>query len=317
MIGAPLSQYPDELRKVPAHLAKKPIRSFNPVEAMGERSARYMKARFEKTDDSTLRQMPARALTRLSLDQLSKIRYSSIMMMERSVEDLFEQEPRYFLVQKIQHSMWCWGSRRGTWNEIVDAHRAITAFQFGEGFEVTLDHTTWWNECGPSQHSRTCLDGVFAYLIHYRGEHVMTLGFSIAGNRQLLIQQIQLKKRRGNRWLYRLPENYVEYAVGRFQQAFPLHKLYMADGGEVAGKSLKSYRDSLNRALTDVEKYANDNTYNRLEKARAAVIEYGEKVAHLSDEVPRLAVRYRNSGRYEQGRAKTFRSMTHYRVEFA
>src|SRR3546814_1923886 len=68
------------------------------------------------------------------------------------------------------------------------------------------------------KHSRTPLDGVFAYLVQYKGEHVMTLGFSLINDRQILLQQVQLKNRTGNRWLFRFPENRLEFIIDRSEE---------------------------------------------------------------------------------------------------
>src|SRR3546814_5464994 len=126
---------------------------------------------------------------------------------DSKTHDAFDANPSHELLRKIKSSIWRWSLNDKSRNEVVDAYAAIRSFDLGiEGLEVTLDYTNGYNEQGMGKHSRTPLDGVFAYLVQYKGEHVMTLGFSIINDRQILLQQVQLKNRTGNRWLFRFPE---------------------------------------------------------------------------------------------------------------
>src|SRR3546814_14926469 len=78
----------------------------------------------------------------------------------------------FFFKQKTAYEM-----RISDWSSDVCSSDLI------EGLEVTLDYTNGYNEQGMGKHSRTPLDGVFAYLVQYKGEHVMILGFSIINER--------------------------------------------------------------------------------------------------------------------------------------
>ncbi len=231
--GIALSTYEQgALRKVPFHLDRKPNRSFDLGARLGGRAVEWLRERFGDEDGidlpAVVHCIPMEIYRNLSLDEMCKVRFSTRTMMQQSVEDAFKGEPRYAVYHKITSSMWRWGCGRPAWNEVVDVYEGIRRFDFGHSdFEVTLDHSTSFNECGYSEHSRTFLDGVFGYLVHHRGEHVMTLGFSVMSGRRLLIQQVQLRNRRGNRWLFKLPRNHLEHAVERFRESFPRHRLYI------------------------------------------------------------------------------------------
>src|SRR3546814_4012996 len=97
------------------------------------------------------------------------------------------------------------------------------------------------------KHSRTPLDGVFAYLVQYKGEHVMTLGFSIINDRQILLQQVQLKNRTGNRWLFRFPENRLEFIIDKFRSAFRGYRIHIVDGKSTRSEEHTSELQSLMR----------------------------------------------------------------------
>lgn len=329
--GIALSTYEaGGLSKVPDVLDRNPDRTFDLAARLGDAYAEWAIDRYGEPADvpkisATTSRIPMNLYRSLSLDELCKVRFSCTFMMQRCVEDAFEAEPRLAIYQKIVNGMWRWGCGRPTWNEIVDAYDAIRGFDMGiPGFEVTLDHTTSTNESGCGEHSRTYLDGVFGYLVHYRGEHVMTLGFSIMEGRRVLLQQVQLKSRRGNRWLFRLPRNYLEHVIDRFRDSFPGHGLFLVDGHDVIGRSLSSYRSELARAEEfqaeteqRLRKAADQDTayYERRMVSRAAEIERLRKaVAHAEPEVERLGAFYASTGRYRRGEAVTVNRLRHYAI---
>lgn len=258
---------------------------------------------------------------------MCKVRYSSDIMMDDSVEKLFKEDPRYEIVHKIVNSMWRWGAGRRVWNEVVDAYDAIRRFTVPiEGMEVRLDYTTSYNERGRARHSNTFLDGVFAFLLYYRGEHVMTLGFSIMKGRKLLIQQVQLRKRKGNRWLFKLPQHRMEFFLKLFRESFPDHHFYIADGGEVVGTSLNSYRRGLvearersARAEQKLARAVNDEDREWHERDLIRSVERQKElttsIAHLEEDLPRLKAFYRDVGCFNLGASLEVNEVTHYELE--
>jgi hypothetical protein len=329
-VGLSLDTFSDNLRKVPVHLNSRPVATLRLSERVSDAGRAYIEERWGPDADymEVARSLPFRVLSKLSLDEITKIRFSSYIMMDQTVEDEYRNNPKFAILNKIKSSMWRWGVRRGLWNEIVDTYNAIRSFRIDHpDFEVRLDYTRGYNENGPSEHSYTYLDGVFAYLIYYKGEHVMTLGFSVMGNYRLLIQQVQLTKRRGNRWLFKLPKNRMEFVVALFEEFFPRHTLYVADGAEVASVSLNSYRDGIERAKRyitehwelrgksseEMKEYYDRSIEKNKERVRVGDI----KVAHLSADLDRLRAFYANSGVFKQGRALVVNGLTHYRTSRA
>jgi hypothetical protein len=325
MIGVALSTFDATLRKVPVHRNTKPVEAFDGMERIGPHARAYIAAQGYRGDFADLaHHLPLKAFSRLTLDEITKIRFSSCIMMDSSVEDAYRNDPRYVILNKITNSMWRWGFNHGQWNEVVDAYNGIRDFTLDlPDFEVRLDYTTGHNECGYSEHSRTFLDGVFAFLIYYRGEHVMTVGFSLAGKRRILVQQVQLTKRRGNRFLFRMPANRIEFFLDRFRAAFSRFTLYLVDGSDVANKSLKSYRNGLENSQERLDKFKARAARNQLsdwdkgddERYAKEIAAFAEKIAHLSADVERLAALYGATGRYNLGTALKINGLTHYRVE--
>lgn len=323
---------PDALRKVPAHMSRNPLVSFDLKARLGQPLLDWLQYTHDKVGMPELgritHRIPAYVLSALTKDELCKVHHSTMMMMDSEVEDLFKKDPFYQLYFKIRNCMWRWGVGRSGWNEIVDVYRSLLRFDIGHpDFEVRLDYTTGCNECGYSQHSRTFLDGVFGFLVHYRGEHVMTLGFSVMAGHRLLVQQVQLKNRRGNRWLYKLPEKYLEHVLDRFQAAFPAHKLHLVDGAQVLEKNIASYRAALmhaeerdTRAKKAIVTCApeEEHHYRRvMERAGEEASELRERIDHAERDMERLGTFYAQSGRFGRGRPLVVNRQTHYEMQDA
>lgn len=324
--GVALSTYePGALRKVPAHLGRKPLKSFDLAERLGERVSDWVRDRYGEAGADLAdiaHSIPMEVYKLLTVDELCKVRFASRFMMDGSVEDAFKEDPRLSIFRKIVSSMWRWGVGRGDWNEIVDVYEGIRKFDLGHpDLEARLDHSTSFNECGYAEHSRTFLDGVFGFLVHHKGRHVMTLGFSVMSGRRLLLQQVQLKDRKGNRWLFKLPRNYLEHVVDRFQASFPRHTLFLVDGRQITSKSLNSYRDALvhaeKREAEARRKMDVGSPEDRAYRTRAAE-SYAEdaerlrtSISHLEAEVERLAAFYDGVGRFRFGRTIKVNHLEH------
>ncbi|MBN9452229.1 MAG: hypothetical protein J0I42_09785 [Bosea sp.] len=314
--------------KVPEHLDQEPARSFDLAERLGERVCAWLR------DDRGLKagadvlelssSIPMRVFeARTSLDELCKVKHQCKFMMDHSVEEAFKADPTLRLIQKVGSSMWRWGCGRGGWNETVDAYEGIRSFEIGHpAFEATFDHSTGYNERGYSEHSRTFLDGALAFLVHYKGEHVLTVGFSLMAGRRLLLQQVQAKSRTGNRWMFKLPRNLTEHVLDRLAAAFPNHALFVADGGDLIGETLASYRRGLRAATEDsararkaLERDPKDERgLRRLAESRAERRTFKDKIAHCKADLPRIAAAYAASGRHALGQTLKVNGLRHYAV---
>lgn len=306
MKGYPQAMFKENLTHVPEIHAKKPVAT---LDAAGKFDAETMGK--IKDDyghlDTFLKTKSAEFFKKFfSFDEFCKIRYSSISMMSQNVEDLFKYDPEYAIIEKIKSSMWKWGYGDMSWNETVDVYDGIRNFTFPlDGFDLRLDFTSGYHERGYARESDTYIDGVFAFLVYYKGEHVMTLGFSVTQERRLLVQQIQLAQRKGNRFLFRMPANRVEFVLDCFAKAFPSHNLLIADGHDIGNVSLQSYKNCL---VEVEEKIRAKNKQEDLELR--ALLE--EKIAHLTADLPRLMALYANTGRYTRAQSVDVNRIRHY-----
>jgi hypothetical protein len=326
MLGIDLKSLTGELTSVPPEHDEKPAATIENAEARIGLYKRYMERWCGPFDFATqYHQLPLKALQRFTFDELYKLRCSTIMMMDASVEKHLEEDPNYRVLEKIRSSMWRWSLSREGWNEIVDAYDHLRAFTLGiPGFELRLDHSTHYNEFGRGQYSRIYLDGAFGFLVYYKGEHVLTLGFSILGGRQLLLQQVQSAKQVGNRALFKLPRNRLEFVLDRFAKCFPGYRLFIIDGASLGKKTLEDYRRGLERAKMVRDwrwKECRASTgstiaeeWRRFVRAEKLIRKYHRVICHLERDTPRLAEAYAQVGRYRLGESITKFTLVHHEV---
>lgn len=270
--------------------------------------------------------LPLDVLSGLSFDEVCKLHYSSPYIMDSSVDKLFQTDAQYEVVRKIKNSMWRWGVGKGAWNEVVTAYDNIRHFSFVDNpdFEIRLDHTTGCNQFGYTKYSRTFVDGIFAYLVYYKRKHVMTIGFSIMEKKKLLIQQVQSAQRTGNRYLYKLPSNRLEFVIDLFRKNFSGYKIYVTDGDELVENILSNYC----RALAGTREYC-IQYQNEIETATGESRErcelwlrdsmrecdaYEANIAHLREDRERLVSFYRNTGRFVFRTSIIVNGITHLQV---
>ncbi len=248
MIGVPLCTYKEELRKIPNGVL--PTRT---IDRFLERLAAFPEEMEEVSSgydpfDPFLHcsRLPLGFWNSCAVEERVKIYCSSVFMLEQSYYDLFEQDPTYAIFRKIKSSLWRYGyvSLDTEWNTLVDAYNGIRNFSFGiPDFEVTLNYTRGHSAYSHSEFDHDLyLDGVFGFVVHYVGEPVMTIGFSFAEGRRILIAQVQMKKPKGNRFLYKLPMDRVAFVVMLMKKYFPDFRHYLVDGAQLVERYVEEYR---------------------------------------------------------------------------
>lgn len=328
MKGLHLRSFPDELHKVPEEYAERPAETIlDPIEKLGE-LYEPLCDRFDG-DFCFLRdyyKLRLKAFVGFSFEELCMLKYTTRIMMPECVDKLFQTKARHELVRKIENSMWRW-SGQGTWNEIADAYERIRHFSFVDNpdFEIRLDHTTYFNQCGYAKYSRIFLDGVFAFLVYYKRKHVLTIGFSILTGNRILIQQVQSAKRSGNRYLYQLPQNRLEFVIERFIANFPGYQLSVVDGSSLVQKTIADYQQALDSARKSRDQYqkwiqnptdsSTELDTRMLRRSEENLLRIESKIAHLLADQQRLVSFYSNAGRFKLGPAsqQVFR-LIHYDV---
>lgn len=339
MKGVPLTTYAKgTFGKVAKRLQEKPAQGVDYDALFGPRVAEWIREeRGLKPGEDLLKaasSIPMKVMSLLSTEDMCKLRFGAHTTLCHSVEEAFKKgHPTLHLFDKIRSSFWRWGSSRGLWNEVAEAFDGIASFDLGNpAFELTLDYSTGCNERGWSEHSRTFLDGVFGYLVHFKGEHVMTIGFSLMAGRRVLVQQVQAKNRTGNRWLFKLPRDLLSHVVDRFQAAFPGHQVLVVDGSDLIGETITSYKNGLERAKDQrqrakdaIERLTTEGAKEEsiglwrhsLGSAERDIAEFKAKLAHARAEKPRIEAAYRLTGRHAPGAVVKSNGIRHYVAEAA
>jgi hypothetical protein len=146
------------------------------------------------------------------------------------LDDHFQEHES--LVWKVQHSLWRYGGSRD-YARFAACHNGLGRLAIDlPGFCVRITHTRYINIAAWAAHGRDnpiYLDASFGALLHYRGEHVMTVGFALSVH-GVLVAQVQLREKRGNRFLYKLPMPYLDFALDLLRRAFPDDDLYLVTG---------------------------------------------------------------------------------------
>ncbi len=330
LLGVPLATFDQQLSKVPEIHDGTPVSSFDPwsiVRPCVSEYARHLgKGRSPDFMDVHDR-LPIEAFHGLSFDQEAMIQHQGTIYVDDDLRRLRKEDPRRAMIAKIKDSAWVWteGScARIGWNDLVDVHEGIRRFDIGvDGFETTLD---WTNSRPRNGYARCCekwLDGTFAFLVHHKGRHVLTIGFSITSRRQILIQQIQNARRQGNRWMFSFPTNRIEHVLDRFARAFPSMDVMLVDGRDVANDTLKGYRQQRRESEKALSIHAErmhqgavdaDHHLEMMERNLRRALEARALVRHLNAEVPRLEAFYADSGRYARTGTISLNGMRHYRM---
>ncbi|AQT06542.1 hypothetical protein [Acetobacter persici] len=266
----------------------------------------------QKCGGKSLHRLPLRIVGRTSFERLCRVKASSSYMMAPDVERLFERSPSHRLIAKIMNSIWRCSYRYPSWNDIVHTWNGLRSFSMGlRDFTVTIDHTTSSNPHGWATYSDTYLDGSLAFLIHYKDQHVLTVSFSIASGRRLLLRQVQACSPSGNRWLYKLPCHHMDFIIQRMREAFPKMALHIVSGEDLVNRSLANYQCSL-----DKETKANRGHYR--EESFAAMIRAAEKIRTLHRDKSRIVRFYGEAAKNaSSGRPVKIQGLRHYRLELS
>lgn len=326
------SEIVGELEKVPAELTKEPHLSFDGFAMLPSDVQDRFRHNFLCEDFTRYcTGLALEDLRHLPFDKLCKTAYSGGYMQEE-VRRIFEANPNgpfhpELLIEKIRLSMWRWGYGDRDWNLVVDAWNGLKAFDLGvEGFSVELDYTPWHHRRGFGVRSETYLDGCFAFLVRWKDQHVMTIGFSFARDRGLLVQQIQTKSKRGNRWMYRFPKQRFEHILSCFARAFPNHDLLVVSGRSIGEKNIESYQSAIDDYQASIAcntKWAkvtdSDERHAEylaeIEKIHPKIAELQAKIVVLKADLPRLDAMYADMGAFERvGRAVKLEGLRMYRV---
>lgn len=258
LIGIPLSTYTEELHHIPKGVlpTRTIVRFDERLKPFAEELA-YHKERYDTgVFDPCLHchNLPREFYEACTFEELAKIWATHFIMLPNWINELFEGDDslEHIIIHRLRMSIWRWGcgSSEKEWNALVDTHEGIRRFSFDlPDFEVRLAYPRCanWSRGASLQDRDVFLDGTLAFFVHYRGEHVMTIGFSLARGGNLLLSQVQMRNPKGNRFLYKLPTGVVEYVVTLMRKYFPHQRLYLVDGGSLTKRYVSDHRSNVEK----------------------------------------------------------------------
>ena len=230
MLGVDPSQFTKKITTVPHENRKEPAVTLGKKYKLIEQ-----RLRGENCSNSSLK----------SFDEVCKVWFSSCIQLQE-VHQFFnptykdERIEKFAILGKLKNSMWRYGYGQD-WNTLVAAYNNLSRFKFGD-FEFCLDVTHGFNQIGDAiYHPSIYLDAPLAYIIYYKGKPALTISFAIVAEGRLLINQVQLINKKGNRWLYKLPCHYFDFAIECMEKAFPDFALFLVDGHSSADRIKNSY----------------------------------------------------------------------------
>lgn len=203
-----------------------------------------------------------------TFDELLYLWVSAFTMTELGTH-IEKQEP---LLWKVQNALWQYGAERG-FNAIARTMNGLRRVSIDlPGFEVKLattysinTHGRCWHDVGKKG---LYLDGAFALLLYYRGKHVLTVGFS-PSREGILVAQVQLREKKGNRFLFQLDRHYLDIALDILARAFHDQDLWLVDGSSAVKAIRRSYPPSIPCTMTSDDEVRIKALYNRpLERFR-------------------------------------------------
>lgn len=177
-------------------------------------------------------------------DELIRIWYDSFTS-SRVDKHLEEHEE---LIWKVCHTIYCYGGFVRDYDRFIACFECLRRFHVGlPDFDVRVTHTYSINTASYSVHERSrtpgtslYIDASFGLLLYYKGKHVMTIGFAFS-NRGVQIAQVQLREKHGNRFLYKLPMPYLDFAIDLVQRAFPGDDIWLVTGESTVGAIRRAY----------------------------------------------------------------------------
>lgn len=191
----------------------------------------------------------AYVLKKFSTVELIALKASSVICFPTSLEEQMSMSHSYHLWNKACLSSWHKKYKALKWNTFVKFLACLKGLNFGPDFTFEIDFTTGCNSKGYSCVKRLFIDGEIGLFLQYKGKHVITIALNLvqAEKPQIIIEQIQLVNKRGNRFLYKMGDSYMETLSKSIYFAFKPFKILMPTSGRVIPAIQTGYIDGMGK----------------------------------------------------------------------
>ncbi len=178
-----------------------------------------------------------------TFEEIYKFTFSAVLMNDAN-NYMERHESLYWKVENVLYQ--CAHNKR--WSSVVRFFDAVRSLRVDrEDFDLRLVHTVGTSMQGYAHHrdlDSVYLDGPFALALLYRGRHVLTVGFRLVED-GIAVAQIQLREKKGNRWLYKLGCHYVDFCLAILERAFSEETLYLTTGESAFDAVASAYDPSI------------------------------------------------------------------------
>ena len=219
------------LAGLPEHLSPIPegVSLFESVPNVKERLVDIPDHARRSSTEELVRDLPLSSFANFSKEEVARMWLGSVIMWDRQFEEEVIKDPFFAVMDKIHLALWHNnGDIRKDWNAVVEIYEHIRHFSVPDA-ETTLDYTKGSNSRGYAENTNIFLDSEMAFLIHQKGEHVFTLGFSVGREPSVYLAQAQSPIKKGNRFLFSLGEDPVNGAVDLMLKNFKGCEVYVID----------------------------------------------------------------------------------------
>jgi hypothetical protein len=243
----------------PEHAERPDLTVANPEQRFEAKFPGHLGNRTRRdTWDQAYRDIPAEMLAEVfSFDEMAKM-WAGDCIMSKLSEHITQA---HGVVNKVTHCHWRYGYAAKNYNRFVEHVSALRRLDW-PGFDLRLVWTNRWSMQGWAEQDRSLyLDAGFGLLVYAGSKHVLTVGFA-PSKHGVFIAQIQLRAKRGNRWLYRLGQHYVDAAVDVIARAFSNDPVWLVEGRSAAEAVRRSYgKNECKVTPEDMQRIA--SIYNR------------------------------------------------------
>jgi len=174
-----------------------------------------------------------------SFEELLRLRHEEVIM--SSFGEWFDAHHPF--LRKIMFAHWHYGCDRD-WNMLVRHLEGFKRLSVDlPDFDVRIVHTRTINQCAWAWAEglrNLYLDASFGLLLYHRGEHVLTWSFAPC-RYGILVAQAQLRRKRGNRFLFKLPKHYLDLGLDILTHAFTDEPIWLIGGKSSVEATRRNY----------------------------------------------------------------------------
>lgn len=194
------------------------VRGLPSFQAYHKRQGFLMDEKDYFTWDRCHRDIPiAILLEAFTMDELLRLHADDFI--QSTISEWIQKE--HFLLWKIENCLWQFEGGKRDPRPVAWGVNGLKRLSVDlPDFEIAVTHTMFYHRWGLTEHIEDLwIDAPMAALIYYRGEHVLTCSFAIR-KRSIFVSQVQLRKKTGNRFLFKLKQHVLDFALDILARAF-------------------------------------------------------------------------------------------------